>query len=260
MFKRIVGVLPVRDGIVVKSYGYRMWRPAGGLRTALLNLDRWGADEILVLDISGRVGIDPKVAGGLRAASVSTPVTYGGGIRSVEDATRALRAGADRILIESLLWRGQSEILRIADEIGQQAIVASLPTSGSSSGTFRVSCSRAEVHRCPPESLEEGLELVASSPVEEVLVTDVDAEGTHGRFTLELAARIGPVMFASRKPVIWFGGIGASSADELLRMRESVGVAFANSFLERELALKEIREALYSGAEYLVRRVDVRHD
>ena len=260
MFKRLIGVLPVRDGRVVKSYGYRMWRPAGRLKTALLNLDRWAADEVFVLDISGRASIDPGVLSDLRAASVSTPITYGGGMRSVRDATAALRAGADRILIQTLLWSNPGEVSRMADAIGRQAIVVSLPVSGSSDGQLRVFRRQSGGRSDSLASLDERLAAIGSSPVEELLVTDVDAEGARGEFSLDLARRVAPLAAAIRKPVIWFGGIDVSSADVLLGMRESAGVAFANVLLERELALREVRESLNSGITSPARRVESRHD
>lgn len=259
MFKRLVAVLPVRDGKLVKSYAYRMWRPAGCLKTALLNLDRWAADEILVLDISGRVDIDPRVVNDLQAASISTPITYGGGIRSVNDAIKVLRAGADRILIETLLWSKQDEVSRIADEIGHQAIVAGLPVVGSSCGRFRASNPRVTDRRDLPDALYKRVDAIGISPIEEVLVTDVDAEGARGKFSLGLAEHVGPMLAATQRPVIWFGGIDEGSASVLLNKAETVGVAFANVLLERELALREVRAALNAEQAPHIRRVEDRH-
>lgn len=260
MFKRLIGVLPVRDGRVVKSYGYRMWRPAGSLRTALSNLDRWEADEILVLDISGNVGVDSRVVSALRAASVSTPITYGGGLRSVDDARVALRAGADRILLERLLWSNPSEVSRIADEVGRQAIVASLPVSGASAGRFLVSHSRNAEGCDFSKSLQDWLDVISGLPIEELLVIDVDAEGARGKFSMDLAEHVAPAAAVIRKPVIWFGGIDLDSARALIGMEQTVGVAFANVLLERELALREVRDALSTNGNTPIRRLEERHE
>ena len=63
-YKRLIAMVPVRNGQVVLSYGYARHRPAGRLDTVLKNLDRWGVDEITVMDISPGLQQDPGVFGG----------------------------------------------------------------------------------------------------------------------------------------------------------------------------------------------------
>jgi imidazole glycerol phosphate synthase subunit HisF len=104
-YKRLVGVLAVRDGQVVKSYGYDFWRPAGRLCTALKNLDRWQVDEILVLDISRRDRVNDDVIREIRTARISTPLAYGGGIRKSEDVNPLLTAGCERFVLETMLFQ-----------------------------------------------------------------------------------------------------------------------------------------------------------
>ena len=257
--RRLIGVIPVLDGRVVKSYHYVDRRPAGSIPTALINLDRWGADEIVLLDISRRAGLDPDVATALRETALSTPVTYGGGIRSVDDVRQVLTAGADRVLVESLLWDAPDEVSRIADVIGVQAVVASLPVAGSSTGPLRVWSPPGEPSSpsaaTRPSSVTAWVERIGQTPCEEVLVTDVDAEGRAGRFSTALAEEVGPLLTAVDRPVIWFGGLDVASAGAVLDATGTTGVAFGNLLNEQELALPDLRRTLRSGHPERIRAV-----
>ena len=126
-FKRLLGVITVKDGRVVKSYGYRFWRPAGGLGTALKNLDRWQVDEILVLDISGRVAPDPALVLEIKNSQIATPLTYGGGIHQPEHVDALLAAGCERFVLETMAWKCPERVARLADRVGAQALIASIP-------------------------------------------------------------------------------------------------------------------------------------
>jgi cyclase len=256
--RRLIGVVPVLHGRVVKSYRYVERRPAGSIPTALINLDRWGADEIVLLDISRRAGLDPDVATALRETALSTPVTYGGGIRSVDDVRQVLTAGADRVLVESLLWDAPDEVARIADVIGVQAVVASLPVAGSSIGQLKAwsppwKPSSSAATR--PSDVATWVERIGQTPLEEVLVTDVDAEGRAGHFSVSLADEVGPLLAAVDRPVIWFGGLDVASAGAVLGAVGTTGVAFGNLLNEQELALPHLRRALRIGHPERIRAV-----
>lgn len=253
MYKRLFGVLTVRDGILVKSYGYRSWRPAGRVQTALTNLDCWGADEILVLDISRRSPPDSQVLRDLRLTPVSTPVTYGGGIRTAAQVRSALDAGVDRILIESLLWNNPSEVIRISEEVGAQAIVGGMPIC-TDVWPYRVWDPRVRPQR-RPSTVEEWVSLLASSPIEEVLVTDVVAEGDSGKFSIEMANGVARQLSETNLPIIWFGGINAAKGSSLLRMQQTTGVAFGNALHESELALPRLRARLSKDHPNAIRTV-----
>jgi cyclase len=120
-YKRIIATLTVKNGQLVKSYGYNFWRPAGNINTALKNLDRWRVDEIVVVDISRSDSIDINLLNQIRGANISTPLIYGGGIRRVEDLKKIFDSGVDRILIESAL-DDPNLVRALADKVGSQAI------------------------------------------------------------------------------------------------------------------------------------------
>jgi imidazole glycerol-phosphate synthase subunit HisF len=253
-YKRLIAVVTVKEGRVVKSYGYRFWRPAGRLVSVLRNLDRWLVDEIVVLDISGRDRVDLGVMESIREAQVSTPVSYGGGVRSLNDIDVVLGAGCDRIVVESLA-RGIDSILEIVvDRVGAQAVIASLPLVRTSTELGIWCGGVTEVERRHVTRLARDLaEWIDGLPVTEVLAIDVDAEGSRGRFAL-LDEEGGHPLITADKGIIWFGGISASQLPQLFALDSTVGVAIGHLNLERELAVLSMRDEILSAGGGWVRR------
>lgn len=243
--KRIIGVLTVKDGGLVKSYGYRDWRPAGGLVTALRNLDRWAADEIVVLDISRRGTLDPRVLQQIGAAGISTPLAYGGGIRSVGDLERLMDLGCDRFVVESLLFDDPATLGALADLAGRQALIGSVPLFATPAG-WAVWRPDPGHGLAPPSGDPAALQaLLATLPVSEYLFTAVDSEGRAGFFPVSLAEQFRGLPVAS---AIWFGGLDVASAAACLREPATAAVAFGNVLHETELALPRLRMALRAEA------------
>ena len=238
-FKRIIGVLTVRDGRLVKSYGYERWRPAGGLVTALRNLDSWGTDEIVVLDISRRAGLDSEILAEIKNARVTTPLAYGGGIRSAEDVHRLMDAGCDRFVLEHALFSTPELVHRLAELAGRQALIGSLPIL---TGENAPAIWRPET----PLAWADWRERLMLLPVSEYFVTAVKTEGSEGAFPAEL-----PALFAGwpAGSVIWFGGLDIPAAKACLSRPETVGVAWGTPLHERELALPQLRRRL--GRQHL---------
>ena len=95
--KRLIGVVTVRQGWAVQSFGYQRYLPLGRPEVIIENLDRWGADEILVhcIDRSqNQSGPDFTLIKRIGDLGLSTPLIYGGGIRHLEDALQIVRLGA----------------------------------------------------------------------------------------------------------------------------------------------------------------------
>jgi cyclase len=241
-YKRLVGVIPVRHGRVVKSYGYRFWRPAGELVTAMQNLDRWNADEIMVLDISRQAGLNPEIPRLIRKAKISTPLTFGGGIRTKDDVSRLLDAGCERFVLETLCFDQPETVRCIADVVGAQALIGSLPLVGRGHD-LHIEPGYARRFASHPDqlSIDKCCRLYQELPVAELLVTAMDREGGQGTFDLVDCDGQASPFAALRKGIIWFGGLSPGLAARLLKARETIAVAFANINVERELALNAIR-------------------
>lgn len=228
-YKRLIAVVPVQSRQVVMSYGYTHHKPAGSLITVLKNLDRWGVDEIAVMDISrGRDAPDFLLLEQIRRAAIRTPVAYGGGIRSAKHAVDAVAQGCDRVIIESLMWLAPREIGRISDAIGRQAVIGAVPIVMGATGIVA-----APVNINQRESWTDSLERFDKASISELMIIDRCNEGTAGGSML-----VDSVPQSSNShQLIWFGGLVASQAVKLLQRRDTVGVAFGNPFLLQELAV-----------------------
>ena len=232
-FKRLIAMVPVQNGQVVMSYGYTRHKPAGWLGSVLRNLDRWGVDEIVVIDISrGLQAPDFSLLEQVRRAAIRTPVAFGGGIRCAEHAVAAVAQGCDRVVVETLIWQAPSEIARISDAIGQQAILGAVPVVYRDKSLFA-----APVHTQTREPWGTCLQRLQGLAISELLVIDRDHEGSPG------SSRVAVQVPQSTQPhqLIWFGGLAAPQAAQLLRRDDTVGVAFGNPLLTTELAVHTLR-------------------
>lgn len=232
--KRIIGLCAVDDGRLIKSYGYALRRPAGGLLTALRTLDRWGADEIVVLDISRRNALDERVLKAIRASKVATPVAYGGGIRDTGDVHRLMNVGCDRFVLETLLFDDTEMVCRIADLVGRQALIASVP--------IRLQDGAAQVWR--PNGFIDFATVsprIRQLPVSEYLVSAIDAEGFPGSFPV---AALTACEDFPRHTVLSFGGHDTTTAAHALSHPVVAAVVIGNANLERELALPTLRASM----------------
>ena len=132
--KRLIGVVTVKDGWAVQSFGYRRYLPLGKPECLVNNLNRWGADEILVQAIDRSTsckGPDFELLERLGKLGLETPLIYAGGIRTVEEGLRSIELGADRIAVDTLLHVDPDVIRGLAERLGAQALIASLPLSRS---------------------------------------------------------------------------------------------------------------------------------
>jgi len=246
--KRLIASIFVKDGIVVKSHGYKFWRPAGHLATALINLDRWAVDEIIVVDISRRGKIDNETLKEIRKAKISTPLIYGGGIRSLNDVHALLNAGCDRVVLETLLFGNDATLQEVCNTVGKQALIASLPLAvrdGIICGRFT---SNDHILR-EDNSLSQPLDKLWSHyrglPVSEILITDTDNEGNYGCFSSAISnAVLARCTDPEDKDLLWFGGLGVNLPDKLLIHPKTVGVVYGNTNFEHELQMRKIRKWL----------------
>jgi cyclase len=247
--KRLVGVITVKDGWAVQSFGYRRYLPLGHPEWLAENLDRWGADEILVLciDRTGRgLGPDFDLLRRLGSLGLSTPLGFGGGIRTVADAGAIIQAGAERVCIDAAL-RDAAVVRGISALTGAQAIIGALPLSFDGQDLQRLNYLSG---RSEPLTGED-LSLFDTRVVSEALIIDWQNEGSAGAFNIELIKRLP----ASDVPLIAFGGVSEAAQLETLFANERVAAAGIGNFLcyrehavqtfKRQAGGSSIREARF---------------
>ena len=241
--KRLIGVVTVRNGWAVQSFGYRRYLPLGRPECLVENLDRWGADEILlqVVDRSlpghAAQGPDLELLRRVGRLGIGSPLVYGGGIRCEEDALQVVESGADRVLLDALLHDNPLAMGGISAMLGAQAVIGSLPLSYGALGLVHLN------YRTGTSApMSSGLvQMLASGLVSEVLVTDHLHEGDAAGFDERLVEDF-PVR---GMPLIAFGGISESEQQASLLGREAVSAIAVGNFLNyREHAVQRFKEGL----------------
>jgi len=205
---RVIPCLDVDGGRVVKGINFRALRDAGDPVELARTYDAEGADELTFLDISasheGRATTMEVVS--RCAEEVFIPLTVGGGISSVEDVDQLLRAGADKVAVNTAAIRRPELVAEIADRFGNQVLVLSVDArraAGTDSG-FEVTTHGGR-RRTGVDALEWAVR-GADLGVGEILLNSMDADGTRDGYDLEMitAARA-----AVAVPIIASGGAGA---------------------------------------------------
>lgn len=203
---RVIPCLDVDNGRVVKGINFKELRDAGDPVELARTYDAEGADELTFLDISasheGRATTMEVVS--RCAEEVFIPLTVGGGVSSVEDVDRLLRAGADKVAMNTAAIHRPELIAEVADRFGNQVLVLSVDARRVSDGRFEVTThgGRKGAGLDAIEWAARAAELGAG----EILLNAMDADGTQDGFDLEL---IRAVRRAVSIPVIASGGAGA---------------------------------------------------
>jgi len=249
---RVIPCLDVDAGRVVKGVNFRALRDAGDPVELAAAYDAEGADELVFLDITASSGGRETMyeVVGRTAGQVFIPLTVGGGVRSVADVDRLLRAGADKVSLNTAAIARPELLAEAAHRFGSQCVVLS------------VDARRATGAQDPPPSGFEvtthggrrptGIDAVAWAAraaglgVGEILLNSMDADGTKAGFDLEL---IRAVRAAVSVPVIASGGAG-----ELAHFPPAVeagadAVLAASVFHFGELRIAEVKDALRAAGQ-----------
>lgn len=203
--KRIIVCLDVKDGRVVKGVNFVGLRDAGDPVEAAVRYDKAEADELVFLDITAsHENRDTTVELARQCAlELSIPFTIGGGVRSVGDFERLLRAGADKVAINSAAVKNPDLIRQCAERYGKQAVVLAVDARKQKDESYHVYVKggREDTGRDAFEWIKQGVELGAG----EILLTSMDRDGTGEGYDLDLTARAARLMTV---PVIASGGVG----------------------------------------------------
>jgi cyclase len=202
--KRLIPCLDVDRGRVVKGVQFVALRDAGDPVECAARYDAEGADELVFLDITASSDARPIVLDMVRrvADTVFLPFTVGGGVRSVEDADALLRAGADKVGVNTAAVSDPRLLERLARRFGSQAVV--LAIDGRRNGAFWevfVHGGRTPTGKDAVAWACEGAERGAG----EILLTSMDKDGTKDGFDVPLTRTVAE---AVNVPVIASGGCG----------------------------------------------------
>ena len=202
---RVIPCLDVTNGRVVKGINFVGLRDAGDPVELAAKYDVEGADELVFLDITASSdGRDTMVDVVSRTAEqVFIPFTVGGGIRTADDARLMLRAGADKVSVNTAAVQRPELIRDIATEFGAQCCVCAIDAKRTAGGGFEVFLHGGRT----PTGIDaiEWAERAASLGAGEILLTSMDRDGTREGFDVELTRCVADAVGV---PVIASGGVG----------------------------------------------------
>jgi cyclase len=249
---RLIARLDIKGPNLIKGIQLEGLRVIGDPHSFALEYYAQGADELIYMDIVaslyGRNNLSEIVK---RAAlDVYVPLTVGGGIRSVEDAKRILRSGADKVAVNTAAIRRPALVTEIARRFGSQAMVLSIEAKELEPGRWEAYTDngREKTSLDVVEWARKGVELGAG----EILVTSVDREGTRRGFDVALVHAISDCVSV---PVIASGGMGSfEHVVEVVREGGADAVALADALHYKRFTIPQIRQAAI-GAGLPVRRI-----
>ncbi len=203
--KRIIPCLDVKDGRVVKGTTFINLRDAGDPVEAAIEYDKQGADELVLLDITASSqarGIILNIVSEV-ANHIFIPFTVGGGIRTVDDFTALLRAGADKVSVNSAALQNPLIISEAAEKFGSQCVVCAIDAKRRETGgwTVYLNGGRVDTGKDAVEWAKEAARLGAG----EILLTSMDCDGMKSGYDLALTAAVSQNVSI---PVIASGGAG----------------------------------------------------
>lgn len=241
--KRIIPCLDVRAGKVVKGINFVGIKEVGDPVELAKEYYKQGADELVFLDITatheGR-GIMEKVVEKV-AENIFIPFTVGGGLKSMEDIKRILRAGADKISLNSAAVRDKNLIKEGAYTFGNQCIVLAVDAKKREDKTgwnVVINGGRIDTGIDALKWIEEGVSLGAG----EILLTSMDADGTKQGFDIELTKAVSNI---TNVPVIASGGCGKLEHFAEVFEEDAAEAALAASmFHYGEVTVEEVKRYL----------------
>lgn len=240
--KRIIPCMDIRDGKVVKGVNFLGVRDVGDPVELAVEYNRQGADEITFLDImashEGRGTVIDVVR--RTAERVFVPLTVGGGIRSADDFKDLLRAGADKVSVNSAAVKNPLLLSQAADRFGSQCVVLSIDARRKN-GHYIVTINGGRIDCDSIDAIEWAVR-AEKLGAGEILLNSMDADGTKNGFDVEMTRAISE---AVRIPVIASGGCGrVEDFTEIFTSGKADAALAASIFHFKELTVSQVKTHL----------------
>ena len=253
---QVIPCLDVDHGRVVKGVNFLGLKDAGDPVELARGYDRAGADEVVFLDITASsderaILLDVVTR---TAEEIYIPLTVGGGVRSLDDARTLLRAGADKVAVNSAALARPALISEIAQTFGSQCVVVAIDARRRASGGYGVFSHGGRQ--------ETGLDAISWATAAEelgageILLTSMDRDGTELGYDLEL---LGQVIGATGIPIVASGGVGTLEHLVLGAQAGADAVLAASIFHYGQYSIAQAKDEL-ARAQVLVRPIDPDND
>ncbi|MFI6683546.1 imidazole glycerol phosphate synthase subunit HisF [Streptomyces sp. NPDC050485] len=238
---RVIPCLDVDNGRVVKGVNFQNLRDAGDPVEMAKLYDAEGADELTFLDITASSGNRETTYDVVRrtAEQVFIPLTVGGGVRSADDVDKLLRAGADKVGVNTAAIARPDLIREIAERFGRQVLVLSVDARRTPSGSFEVTTHGGR--RSAGIDAVEWAHRAAELGAGEILLNSMDADGTKDGYDTEMIAAVRRHVTV---PVIASGGAGRLEHFPPAIAAGADAVLAASVFHFGDLRIAEVKNAL----------------
>jgi len=260
--KRLVACLLIKDGLIVQSVGFNKYLPIGHPQFPLEFVVKWDVDEIILLDMSA--SSEKRILNiellEVLSKSCFVPLTVGGGISSVEDVRQIIRAGADKVSINTNAIKDPAIITKIADIFGSQCAVVSMDCKLDDDGVYRV---YSDSGKSPTNlSTKEWAKKVEKLGAGEIFLNSIDRDGSKKGYDNNL---IKLVSDAVSIPVIACGGVGnfshfssgileggasAVAAGNIFHYIEHSTIVAKMNLLQSGIDVRMDSEATYEGRQF----------
>lgn len=213
--KRLIACLLIQDGKLVRTRNFRTERIIGNPIVAIEYLNAWAIDEIMVLDIGSTGHYVERLDNNLETKHLLTdvikyisskcfvPLTVGGGIKTLSDIRAVLKAGADKVSINTNAIQNPGLIPAAAETFGSQCIVVSIDAKKTSTNSYQVFTDRGQT--ATGKSVLEWAKQVEKLGAGEILINSIDRDGTHNGYDYKLISKLADNL---NIPVIAIGGVG----------------------------------------------------
>ena len=225
--KRLIACLIIKDGLLVQSIGFKKYLPIGNPKFTVEFVSRWDVDEIVILDITAREHnrvIDTNVLKSI-SKHCFVPLSVGGGIRNLDHVKTIISMGADKIVLNSEIFKNKRIITDISSKFGSQCVVVSIDVKKENGKYFVYSDGGTKKTKYNPALLAKEVENLGAG---EIFLNSIDLDGSKKGYDLNL---ISIVAKSVDIPIIAIGGAGevAHFKDGIISGGASA-VAAANMF------------------------------
>jgi len=250
--KRLIPVILIKNGWVVQSVGFQIYKNIGHPIPTIKRLSDFGSDELIVLDISKNefyetrrndmnYSFKEEFIEILRQISEVSfmPVAVGGKISNIDDAVKRIENGAEKIIINTMAFENKNEIKNIIKTLGSQAVILSVDYKKDENNKFKVIKKGQEI--LDLDTLEHCKE-ISDLGIGEIFLNSVDRDGKKNGYEIELLKKISQEI---KIPIIACGGAGSwEDMYEVFKKTKCDGIAASNIF-------HHVEHSVFLAKEYL---------
>lgn len=241
--KRIIPCLDIKDGRTVKGVHFEDLRDAGDAIELAVRYCKEGADELVFLDITATNDKRKTLSGLVTkiASRINIPFTVGGGVSSLEDVSALLKAGADKVAINTAAFKNPQLIYEMAHRFGSQCVVVGIDVKFEGTEWYvYLNGGRIKTEKTALEWAKEAVVLGAG----EILLTSMDSDGTKDGFSNDIIKLISENV---NVPVIASGGAGTlKHFEDVFTIGKADAALAASVFHYNEIHIDELKKELKS--------------